>query len=101
MIAIPAFVVPFTFAYNDALMLSGSLMDIVLGVITSAIGVYFIGLAIAGFMKREMSLIPRALMFVGGIAMIVPHMMVSLIGLALCIVAFMFCAGNKKQLKEA
>ena len=101
MIAIPAFVVPFTFAYNDALMLSGSLMDIVLGVITSAIGVYFIGLAIAGFMKREMSLIPRALMFVGGIAMIVPHMMVSLIGLALCIVAFVFCAGNKKQLKEA
>ena len=37
MIAIPAFVVPFTFAYNDALMLSGSLMDIVLGVITSAV----------------------------------------------------------------
>lgn len=101
MIAIPAFVVPFTFAYNDALMLSGSLMDIVLGVITSAVGVYFIGLAIAGFMKREMSIIPRALMFVGGIAMIVPHMMVSLIGLALCVVAFVVSAGNKKQLKEA
>lgn len=33
--------------------------------------------------------------------MIVPHMMVSLIGLALCVVAFVVSAGNKKQLKEA
>lgn len=99
LLAIPAFIVPFTFAYNDALMLSGSAAEIVLGVITSAVGVFFIGMSIAGFTSREMDILSRGLMFVGGVAMIVPHMMVSIIGLAVCGAAFFMAGGLKKTQK--
>ena len=97
MLAIPAFVVPFTFAYNEALMLNGAMFDIVTGVITSAIGVFFIGMAVAGFTHREMNLISRIIMFAGGVAMILPQMLVSIIGLAVCAVAFVMAGGLKKK----
>ena len=98
MLAIPAFVVPFTFAYNEALMLNGDLVNMISGVVTGAIGVFFIGMSVAGFTNKEMSLIPRILMFVGGVAMIVPQMAVSIVGLVVCVIAFMMAGGlNKKE----
>lgn len=97
LLAIPAFIVPFTFAYNDALMLNGSMMDIVLGVVTSAVGVFFVGIAIAGYTRRNMNWTARILMFIGGIAMIVPQMTVSLIGFIGCLAAFILAVGFKGQ----
>lgn len=97
LLAIPAFVVPFTFAYNEALMLNGDLVNMISGVVTGAIGVFFIGMSVAGFTNKEMSLIPRILMFVGGVAMIVPQMAVSIIGLVVCVIAFMMAGGLKKK----
>lgn len=78
MIAIPAFVVPFTFAYNDALLLNGAIPDIAMSAVTAIIGVFFIGVAIAGYTNREANWLSRGLMLVGGVLMIVPYLVLSL-----------------------
>ena len=99
LIAIPAFIVPFTFAYNEALLLSGSMYSIVMGVITSIIGVSFIGVALAGYTNKDMKLPTRILMFLGGVAMIIPSTIVSIIGLAVCAAAYFLASGLKTNQK--
>ncbi len=100
LLAIPAFVVPFTFAYTPALLLDGALVDLLIGAVTSFVGVFFIGVAIAGFSNREMNFLTRALCFIGGMALIIPNYMVSAAGAALAIVGYALSGGFKKAAKE-
>ena len=66
LLAIPAFLVPYTFAYDEALMLNGSIVNIVICAGTAMIGVYFIGVAVAGYLKGEVNIVFRVIMFIGG-----------------------------------
>ena len=101
LLAIPAFVVPFTFAYTPALLLDGALIDLLIGAVTSFIGVFFIGVSIAGFSGKEMNLLTRALCFAGGMALIIPNYLVSAIGLVVALAGFALSGGFKKNAKAA
>jgi len=96
LLAIPAFVVPFTFAYNPALLLDGAILDLVTGVVTSFVGVFFIGVSIAGFTKKDMNMLTRAMLFAGGLAMIIPNTIVSIIGLVVCLAGYALSGGFTK-----
>ena len=95
-LAIPAFIAPFTFAYNPALLLQGSAFDMITGGLTAFIGVYFVGVAIAGYSSRNMNMLTRFLCFAGGICMVIPDNIVSLIGLAVSLAGFALSGGFKK-----
>ncbi len=82
-IALPAFIVPFTFAYNSSLLLIGSPAEIAVSVATALIGVIAMGISVAGYFKSHLSLPTRILLIVGGILMIAPHILSSLIGFVL------------------
>ena len=99
-LAIPAFVVPFTFAYTPALLLDGTIMDIIISSITAFAGVYFIGVSIAGFSSRAMNMFTRALCFAGGMCLIIPNLIVSAIGLVISLVGFVLSGGFKKAVPE-
>ena len=86
LLAIPAFLVPYTFAYDEALMLNGSILNIIICAGTAMIGVYFIGVAVAGYLKNEVNLLFRVIMFIGGAMMFVPSTIASGAGLVLCVV---------------
>jgi TRAP-type uncharacterized transport system fused permease subunit len=90
LIAIPAFVVPYTFCYNPALLLIGNPLDIALGVLTALVGVCFIDFAIIGYIKGNMPLLFRLTAFSGGIFMLIPDMFWSLVGLILGAGSFAF-----------
>lgn len=100
-LAIPAFIVPFTFAYNQALLLDGSISSIVISAVTAVIGVFFIGLSIAGYTNKTINLFFRAVIFAGGVCMIIPHTLISIVGLILCVVGYLFSTNFKKQLAKA
>ena len=101
-LAIPAFLVPYTFAYDEALMLNGSIVNILLCAGTAIVGVYFIGVAIAGYFKGEINMVFRAMMFVGGVLMFVPSTMASVAGIAVCLAAFVLTnLGGKKPAAPA
>jgi TRAP transporter 4TM/12TM fusion protein len=90
LIALPGFVVPYTFVYNPALLLRGDMVNILIAIVTALIGVFFIGVAIAGYVNKPVPMFMRVLFVCGGVALIVPDVMVSAIGLAICVGLFVF-----------
>ena len=102
LLAIPAFLVPFTFAYDQSLMLSGSFVSILICTATAVIGVFFIGISIAGYLKNDMKMLFRVTMFLGGAMMFIPSTIASLVGLAVCAVSYLLSSvGSKKQAAAA
>ena len=81
MIALPAFIVPFTFCYNPALLLQGALPEIIVGVVTAAIGVCFIDMCIVGYLRAPVGWTLRLVMLAGGVLMVIPSYLLSAIGL--------------------
>lgn len=100
LIAIPAFVVPYTFAYNEALLLNGNLTDIVIGVVTAIIGVFFTGMSVAGYTNKKMSMFMRVIMLCGGVLMLIPNLMWSLIGLVVCGIGYVLSSDLHRKKGE-
>lgn len=101
LLAIPAFLVPFTFAYNEALMLNGALAEIVVCAGTALIGVFFMGISIAGYLKQEMNMAIRVIMFIGGVLMFVPNNLSSIIGIVVCAGAYFLSVAGKSKAAAA
>lgn len=102
LLALPAFVVPYTFAYDQALLLMGSPLNIIIAVITAVIGVFGIGIAIAGYFRHELSMVERALLIVAGVCMTVPNYVSSFVGLAVGLGTLLLnSVMNKKKETEA
>ncbi len=99
MIALPAFIIPFTFCYNPALILDGALVEIVIGIITAAIGVGFINVCIVGQLRTLVSMPLRLAMLVGGVMMVIPSYLVSAFGLVIGGAAFVVAWGKKSVVK--
>ncbi len=67
----------------------------------SFVGVFFIGVAIAGFSNREMNLLTHALCFAGGMALIIPNYLVSVVGLVVALAGYALSGGFKKNAAKA
>ncbi|MDD4011679.1 MAG: TRAP transporter fused permease subunit [Sphaerochaetaceae bacterium] len=80
MIALPVFIIPFTFCYNEALMLNGSFIDIVLAILTAIIGVVFIDVASTGYFKKDVSIASRLILAACGVLLVIPSNLLSLTG---------------------
>lgn len=88
MIALPIFVIPFTFCYNPALLLQGGAAQVVIAVITALLGVFFIDICTVGYLKDKVSVALRGLLLVGGILLLMPQYLPSAIGFVLGSIAF-------------
>jgi TRAP transporter 4TM/12TM fusion protein len=53
-LAIAAYIVPFIFAFHPALILMGTVAEIVVSVVAASIGVFFLGAACAGYLFRPL-----------------------------------------------
>ena len=71
-LGIVAYVVPFIFAFHPALLLKGPLSEILLAVITAAIGVFLMGIGLAGFLFRPLGWFARAITTLAGLMLIPP-----------------------------
>ena len=90
LLALPAFVVPYTFAYDQALLLIGSPFNIAISVVTAVIGVFGIGIAVAGYFRHGLNMVERLLLIAAGICMTVPNVVSSVTGLAIGAVTLLF-----------
>lgn len=80
MIALPAFIIPFTFCYNPALILDGALVEIIIALLTGIIGVVFIDISLVGYIRKPVPLPLRGLLLIGGVLLVVPSYLWSAIG---------------------
>lgn len=87
MIALPVFIIPFTFCYNEALLLSGPLFQVIFAVVTAIVGVVFIDICVTGYFKKEVGIIARVVLIIAGILMVIPNNITSIFGLVLGVAA--------------
>jgi len=69
-VAIGAFLVPFVFIYNDALLMRGSVFDIGYATVSAFAGLVVIAVAVEGYFYSRLPVIPRLLLFAGGILLL-------------------------------
>lgn len=101
-LGIVAYLIPFMFAYNPALLLVGAIGDVVWACVTSIIGVIALSGATIGFFFKGMTPIERILLGGAGIALIFPGLASDYIGIPLAVVmlAWNYFASSKKEEAE-
>ena len=85
-LAIAAFIVPYIFALNPAMLFIDTMWyDVVLIVITSVVGMFGISAGLEGYMIRPLRFYERILVVVGGLMLVIPGIVSDLIGLVLVV----------------
>lgn len=85
-LAIAAFIVPYIFIYNPILVLvDATPVKLILAVATAILGMVGVSAAMIGYYKKKTSLFERVLLFVGGLFLIVPEAISSLIGIIILV----------------
>ena len=99
-LAIGAFIVPYVFALNPAMLLiDTSALQVVLLVITSIIGIFGVAAALNGFLVRSMKLLPRLVIAAGGLLMMDPAPLTDLVGVVLLGAAVLWQVLGAKKAK--
>ncbi len=97
LVGLPAFVIPYTFCYNPALVLQGSLLDIIISVTTAFLGVIMIDLCIVGHYNSKIKLLPRLMLMAGGLLFLVPSIPLAAAGAVVSGAAVMLIRINNKK----
>ena len=82
------FIVPFMFVLEPALLLDGSISNIIISFVTALIGVVSLGIGIIGWFVTKTNLVDRILLITGGLLLIYPHVIPSTFGVGLFIFVF-------------
>jgi TRAP transporter 4TM/12TM fusion protein len=80
-LAIAGFIVPFMFAYNQALLFQGSITDILLSTVTAMLGVIALAAGVQGFYLSRLGTPERILFVATAVALIKPGLMSDVIGI--------------------
>ena len=99
-LAIAAFIVPYVFALNPAMLLiDTTAAEVILICVTSLVGIFGVSAALEGYLKTYMTWYARVACCVGGLMLIFPGVTTDIVGVALvgfvCVVQF---AAAKKAL---
>ncbi|HSF04246.1 MAG TPA: TRAP transporter permease [Methylomirabilota bacterium] len=86
MLALSGFIIPFSFAYDPALLLIGSGLGIVLRTAAATLGIVMLGTGIIGYFLSPTRRWERALLLIGAVLLIFPGLVSDLMGVACFIV---------------
>ena len=97
-LAIGAFIVPYIFALNPAMLfIDTSVGEVILICITSLVGIFGISAALEGYLLQNMPWYQRVLVAIGGLLLIYPGIITDLIGLAIFAAALLLQLLAKKN----
>lgn len=100
--ALVAFLIPFIFVFDPAILLMGTTFEIIKATLVLAIGTYLLAAAMAGFFMVPLSKIERAILFASAILVIVPEMITDIIGITVGVGFAVMCyLRKKKQISQA
>lgn len=85
-LALAGFIIPFMIVYSPELILHGTIVNIVIAVITAVIGVWALAVAVIGFlMDRQVGWPIRVLFAVAALALIAPGWVTDLVGVGVIV----------------
>ena len=83
-LAIGAFIVPYVFALNPAMLfIDTTVWEVVLICVTSCIGIFGVSASLEGYFLHNMAWFERIICAAGGLLLIYPGLVTDVIGLAL------------------
>ena len=82
-LSVAAMIVPFSFAYSPELLLVGTPIGIVFGVLTAVIGVFLVAVATEGYFDASMSAVSRLMIGAGGLCFVAPSVSLAIAGIIL------------------
>ena len=99
--AITAFIVPFAFVYRPAILLEGTMVEIIIAYCIVIAATYLLACGIAGYLFRPLKMWERIACYVVAFIFILPSSMSDIIGIAGCvlIMAYCFMTGKKNANK--
>lgn len=80
------FIAPFAFCYNSAMMMHGSIPEIISVSITALMGTVIISMGFQGWLLWKLNYLDRLLFVASGMMMFIPGTLTDLAGLSICIV---------------
>lgn len=97
-LAIAAFIVPYIFAMNPAMLfIDASVLDVITIVITSLVGLYGVAAGLEGFMFVNLNIIQRLMVIIGGLGMLIPGTVTDIAGIALVGICAAWQLASKKK----
>ena len=89
-IGILAFIMPYFFVYSPALLLKGSVIEVIMAFAFGFIGVILLAAGLEGWLFRATTVWQRVLLFVSGLLLIFPGLKTDLIGIGLAVTVILF-----------
>ncbi len=89
-LGIIVFLVPFIIIYDPALLLIGSVGNVVLAVLTALAGVFMLAVGIEGYLFGMVNWLQRILLMAAGLLMIVPGALTDAIGVVVGVAVLLF-----------
>ena len=98
-LAIAAFIVPYIFALNPAMLFINvtSVFQVVQIVVTSLFGLFGVAAALNGFLYKQMNPLLRIVLAAGGLCMMIPGTLTDVIGLAVVVGIILFQRASAKR----
>ena len=99
-LAIGAFIVPYVFALNPAMLfIDTTAFDVVLICITSVVGIFGVSAALEGFFLTKMPWYQRIISAVGGLLLIYPGLVTDTVGLGMIAIVFVLQVYGRRKVK--
>ena len=96
-LAIGAFIVPYVFALNPAMLfVNTTAVEVVLICITSLVGIFAVAAALEGYWLKHLRWYERVLCAIGGLLLIYPGLITDLTGLGAVAIVLVLQLGRKK-----
>ena len=97
-LAIAAFIVPYIFAFNPAMLfIDADVIQVVVIIVTSLVGLIGVSGGLEGYMVTNMNPIQRILAVVGGLCLIIPGTVTDLAGIAIVGASVIWQLAAKKK----
>lgn len=97
-LAIAAFIVPYIFAFNPAMLfIDADVVQVVIIIVTSLVGLTGVAGGLEGYMVTNMNPIQRILAVVGGLCLIIPGTVTDLAGIAIVVASVVWQLADKKK----
>ncbi len=104
-LAIAAFIVPYIFAMNPAMLFEFAegtataviVWQVIQICVTSLMGIFGVAAALNGFLFKPLSVVYRAVLIVGGLAMLIPEPISDLVGLIMVAGTYVFLRMSAKK----
>ncbi len=100
-LGIVAFIIPFMFVYQPALLLQGDTLAVAIACVTAVIGVIGLAMGMQGWMLTRCALWERVLLVLGGLTLIYPGLATDALGIVFIILAGITQMAKKNMRKHA